>query len=139
MIYAEFKELLNSKVEFSKYVNLMSIIADDNMQGGIKYIEDLISCEEQTAKLIWCDLKLDYGTKENNPILQAREQYKAEETSKKAAEDYKYRNNAECPYCHSKNTKKISTTSKVANTAVFGLFGTKRFKQWHCNNCRSDF
>ncbi len=45
----------------------------------------------------------------------------------------------ECPYCHSTNTKKISTTSKVLNTVVFGIFGTKRHKQWHCNNCNSDF
>lgn len=45
----------------------------------------------------------------------------------------------ECPYCHSKDTKKISTTSKVINTAVWGIFGTKRHKQWHCNECNSDF
>lgn len=45
----------------------------------------------------------------------------------------------ECPYCHSKDTKKISTTSKVINTAVWGIFGTKRHKQWHCNKCGSDF
>ncbi len=45
----------------------------------------------------------------------------------------------ECPYCHSKNTKKISTTSKVVNTALFGIFGTKRHKQFHCNKCGSDF
>lgn len=45
----------------------------------------------------------------------------------------------ECPYCHSKYTSKITTTSKVVNTAVFGIFGTKRHKQWHCNNCDSDF
>lgn len=45
----------------------------------------------------------------------------------------------ECPYCHSTDTKKISTTSKVMNTAVFGFFGTKRFKEWHCNSCNSDF
>lgn len=45
----------------------------------------------------------------------------------------------ECPYCHSTDTKKISTTSKVMNTAVFGIFGTKRHKQWHCNQCNSDF
>jgi len=45
----------------------------------------------------------------------------------------------ECPYCHSKDTKKISTTSKVVNTAIFGIFGTKRHKQWHCNQCNSDF
>lgn len=45
----------------------------------------------------------------------------------------------ECPYCHSTNTKKISATSKAINTAVFGIFGTKRHKQWHCNKCDSDF
>lgn len=45
----------------------------------------------------------------------------------------------ECPYCHSKDTKKITTTSKVVNTAVWGIFGTKRHKQWHCNECNSDF
>ncbi len=44
-----------------------------------------------------------------------------------------------CPYCNSVNTSKISTTSKVVNTALFGIFGTKRHKQWHCNNCNSDF
>ena len=44
-----------------------------------------------------------------------------------------------CPYCNSVNTSKISTTSKVVNTAIFGIFGTKRHKQWHCNQCGSDF
>lgn len=45
----------------------------------------------------------------------------------------------ECPYCHSHNTKKISSTSKVVDTAMFGVFGQKRKYQWHCNNCKSDF
>lgn len=45
----------------------------------------------------------------------------------------------ECPYCHSVDTKKITTTSKVINVAFWGIFGTKRFKQWHCNDCGSDF
>lgn len=44
-----------------------------------------------------------------------------------------------CPYCNSINTSKISTTAKVVNTAIFGIFGTKRHKQWHCNDCNSDF
>lgn len=44
-----------------------------------------------------------------------------------------------CPYCNSVNTSKISTTSKVVNTVIFGVFGTKRYKQWHCNKCGSDF
>lgn len=46
----------------------------------------------------------------------------------------------ECPYCHSTNTKKISTISKATHTAMFGVFSMSRnAKQWHCNNCNSDF
>lgn len=46
----------------------------------------------------------------------------------------------ECPYCHSTNTKKITVTSKVAHTALFGIFSISRnSKQWHCNSCGSDF
>lgn len=45
----------------------------------------------------------------------------------------------ECPYCHSTNTSKITTSSKVVNTALWGILGTKRYKNYHCNNCNSDF
>lgn len=45
----------------------------------------------------------------------------------------------ECPYCHSTNTTKITTTAKAVNIALFGLLGNKRKHQWHCNNCKSDF
>jgi Zn ribbon nucleic-acid-binding protein len=45
-----------------------------------------------------------------------------------------------CPYCHSTNTKKISGLSKAAGIAAFGVFALGRStKQWHCNNCKSDF
>lgn len=46
----------------------------------------------------------------------------------------------ECPYCHSTNTKKITNASKAVHTAVFGIFSMGRnSKQWHCNQCNSDF
>lgn len=44
-----------------------------------------------------------------------------------------------CPYCKSTNTNKITMTSKIINTALWGIFGTKRHKNYHCNNCNSDF
>ncbi|MCI9127431.1 MAG: hypothetical protein HFG28_09565 [Eubacterium sp.] len=45
-----------------------------------------------------------------------------------------------CPYCQSTNTKKISSVSKAGSVAVFGVFAAgKVSKQWHCNNCKSDF
>lgn len=40
-----------------------------------------------------------------------------------------------CPTCNSTNLNKISTTSKVMNTAVWGILGTKRHKTFHCNSC----
>lgn len=46
----------------------------------------------------------------------------------------------ECPYCHSKNTKKISGMSKAGSVALWGVFAAgKVSKQWHCNDCKSDF
>ena len=45
-----------------------------------------------------------------------------------------------CPYCNSTNTKKISGLSKVGSVVLFGFFALgKTTKQWHCNNCNSDF
>ena len=45
-----------------------------------------------------------------------------------------------CPYCQSTNTKKISVLSKAASVGLFGIFALgKTTKQFHCNNCKSDF
>lgn len=44
-----------------------------------------------------------------------------------------------CPYCHATNVKKISMTSRVVSTGLFGLSSKKLGKQWHCNKCGSDF
>lgn len=45
----------------------------------------------------------------------------------------------QCPYCHSTNLKKISTSGRIVSVGVFGLGSSKIGKQWHCNNCKSDF
>ena len=45
-----------------------------------------------------------------------------------------------CPYCQSTNTRKISSVSKAGSIAVWGVYAAgKVSKQWHCNNCKSDF
>lgn len=44
-----------------------------------------------------------------------------------------------CPYCHSTNVKKISTTSKVISAGFLGLGSRKLGKEWHCNHCKSNF
>ncbi len=45
-----------------------------------------------------------------------------------------------CPYCHSTNINKISTSSKVMHTVLFGIFSISRNgKNFHCNHCGADF
>lgn len=80
---------------------------------------------------------------ENDPIeyqlkiSQFKANLKQQVSSKKVEED---NNTPHCPYCNSTNIKKITTGSKVAHTALFGIFSISRnSKQWHCNNCKSDF
>ena len=45
----------------------------------------------------------------------------------------------ECPYCHKNNTHKISGIGRWVSSGLFGLGSSKVGKQWHCNNCGSDF
>lgn len=45
----------------------------------------------------------------------------------------------QCPYCNSKNIKKISTTKRVVSIGIVGLASDKIGKQWHCKNCKSNF
>lgn len=52
---------------------------------------------------------------------------------------HKQSNQPTCPFCKSSNVKKISGSSKAVSVALWGLFSQKVKKQWHCNNCGSDF
>lgn len=44
-----------------------------------------------------------------------------------------------CPYCNSTNVNKISALSKSASIIGFGILSKKIGKQWHCNDCKSNF
>ncbi len=44
-----------------------------------------------------------------------------------------------CPTCKSTNIKKISSLSKAGSVAMWGIFSRKVHKQWHCNNCGSEW
>ena len=148
MNYNEAKQYLyngdiNVKIPEEPLNNLYMAVTVAKKEEGLKFIKELTACDEDTANLLWVDLMRDFGSLENNPILQAREMGEKEralQEYRKREEEYKYRNNAECPYCHSKNTKKISGFSKAGSVALFGVFAMGKVgKQWHCNQCKSDF
>lgn len=44
-----------------------------------------------------------------------------------------------CPYCQSTNCKKLTAISRGASFGLVGFGSGKIGKQWHCNNCKSDF
>lgn len=44
-----------------------------------------------------------------------------------------------CPYCNSDDVEKITSMSRAGSFAVSGMGSGKIGKQWHCNNCKSDF
>lgn len=44
-----------------------------------------------------------------------------------------------CPYCKATNIRKIGIVSRSVSAGLFGLGSKKIGKQWHCNNCGSDF
>ena len=90
-----------------------------------------------------CGKKMEYWcTEEIDPVSnKVINSYTDEERKKNnPGEPVMINPSVECPYCHSTNTKKISGLSKVGSVALFGIFALgKTSKQWHCNNCNSDF
>lgn len=44
-----------------------------------------------------------------------------------------------CSYCGSTNVKKIGLLNRAISTELWGLGSKKIGKQFHCNNCKSDF
>ena len=105
--------------------NIIRELYDDNKEDeAIAYLEDFFKCDNQTATEAFEIFKKKIG-KPLSPQQIAHNNAVARELL----------NKPKCPTCQSTNLKKISTTSKVVNTAVWGIFGTKRHKTFHCNNC----
>lgn len=48
-------------------------------------------------------------------------------------------NTPKCPICGSHHLEKISLTSRAVSIAVLGMLSTKINKQWHCNDCGTNF
>lgn len=100
---------------------LFLYIYQNKTDEAISIIKENTNCNDndidQIIKLFYQKYNTEAHNSSNNAIAQ------------------EWQNKPKCPTCNSTNLKKVSTTSKVVNTAVFGLFGTKRYKTFHCNNC----
>lgn len=72
-------------------------------------------------------------------MSQFRNQVEQQNTVKQQQKVVEQKNVPHCPTCGSTNIKKISATSKVGSVAMWGIFSRKVHKQWHCNNCKSEW
>lgn len=61
------------------------------------------------------------------------------ESKNKVFESKKSKILVKCTYCGSTDVKKISTLGRASSVTLLGLASKKIGKQFHCNNCGSDF
>lgn len=108
--------------------------------------------DKDNGECPFCKIKMNdsiYGTfkdvmhyTENHPELKQSPEFSEEAYNKRinyVPVEYSSSSSVKCPYCQSTNVKKISFTSRTISTGLFGLGSKKIGKQWHCNNCKSDF
>lgn len=90
-----------------------------------KYPKIFIKCPKCNKQLI----KLSTEDKNSNQQIQA-----IIENTQTAQQ-----NICKCPICNSTDVVKISTLSRATSVGLLGIASSKIGKQWHCNNCKSDF
>lgn len=136
MNYEEAKYYFDNQIESTEATKMLVIIAQNQTLKGMKFIQELTNCSDDDAQQLWCELSKQYGIKENNPAIPDLTPQQIAQANAQAQE---LLNKVHCPYCNSTNCKKISGVSKATSVAMFGIFSQKVKKQWHCNNCKSDF
>lgn len=81
-------------------------------------------------------LKLLFNEDCDTELAEKRKNEKPYDPTKDPKSPY-YIAKIECPYCHSMNTSKIGTVSRMTSTAMFGLASSKIGKTHKCNDCGS--
>lgn len=138
MNYEEAKKYIYNEIKLgnSNCTEILVDIAGELDQDGIEFIQKLTNSSYEDVIKIWYELKKDYGSKKTNPFFP---DLTPQQIAAANAQAQEWLNKVHCPYCNSTNCKKISGVSKATSVAMFGIFPQKVKKQWHCNNCRSDF
>lgn len=132
----EVKKYFDTEIGYEDGTKMLMLIADSKNMEGVSFVQRLTNCSFEIAQQMWGILKNQYGTKETNPMIP---DLTPQQIAAANAQAQEWLNKVHCPYCNSTNCKKISGVSKATSVAMFGIFSQKVKKQWHCNNCRSDF
>lgn len=104
-------------------------------------------------RALWVENKIGHSIPQNlsdkrevycQDIIMKHKQKNAEEqklSSEESFQQFQYNqiHAPKCPYCQSINLSKIGIVNRAVSVGTFGLASKKIGKQWHCNNCNSDF
>ena len=122
---------LVSNGENSPAYEVIELLDSNNFMQATIVIKDYLNCDENTAKIVCMDFK----TKVYDELMKPDTTLTPQQIAHNNEVAREWQNKPKCPTCNSQNLKKISTTSKAVNAIAFGIFGTKRNKTFHCNNC----
>ena len=112
------------------YKKLSATVDTKDKLKSIEMLMEHFDCDFDEARVVIdCTLNREPVPVDMDPQQQERVNYEAAKAMRKVT----------CPYCGSVNVKKVSTISRMASVSFFGLGSKKVGKQWHCNNCKSDF
>ena len=135
----KYREIRNKKIFDAKgFANYL-----DKFKGK----EDKVYSHINSEFLQWYD---DYTRELADPGVLERERKAREDKEltyqaiarieqRKKQEEVESGKRVVCPYCHSTDTEKIGTVSRAVSISLVGAASSKLGKQWHCNNCKSDF
>lgn len=123
------------EIPFEVYYTINEYLDNDKDDDAIFYLQNYFKCTQNIAieTLMLYKETIYIGHKE--VVEKDIASITPQQIAYNNAVAREWQNKPKCPTCQSTNLKKISTTSKVVNTAVWGILGTKRHKTFHCNNC----
>lgn len=102
-----------------------------------KYIEEIIGRKLDPIMIQKQKEYFKKSYKEQKETLQKRIKESEEARINEYQQKYLAEHNAECPYCHSTNTSKISTVNRMVSVGMLGLASSKIGKTHKCNDCGS--
>lgn len=127
--YDNYCNVNENMIDFSEIINILPNVGDGKQDISPLHISSLV---QELSFLDW------NSSKELATIIIETKQIPKEFNGKTEVK-IPIANIPKCHICGSTNLKRISSTEKATNIALFGLFGNKRKYQWHCNSCKSDF
>lgn len=133
----EIEEMINklNTASDSPFYEIYNFIDKNDYQNAVLCIKEYFNCDDNQAKIVCMDFKTQLYDPCQQHLKEIVSQLSPDQIAHNNAVAQEWLNKPKCPTCNSTNLKKISVVSKAVNTAAFGIFGTKRHKTFHCNNC----